>query len=62
MYDYCYSKLNECTHNKDIFTNKKLMDNLYNCEYSQELLLKYQNYFTIVINFINSRKGNNKEK
>ena len=54
MYDYCYSKLNECTHNKDIFTNKKLMDNLYNCEYSQELLLKYQNYFTIVINFINS--------
>ena len=54
IFDYCYSKLNECTPNKDIFSNKKLMDNLYNCEYSQELLLKYQNYFTIVINFINS--------
>ena len=54
IYDYCYSKLNECTPDKDIFSNKKLMDNLYKCEFSQELLLKYQNYFTIVINFINS--------
>ena len=54
MYDYCYSKLNECNDNQDIFSNKKLMENLYKCEYSQELLLKYQNYFTIVINFIDS--------
>ena len=53
MYDYCYSKLNDCTPNKEIFSNKALMDNLYKCEYSQELLLKYQNYFTVVIsNFL----------
>ena len=54
IYDYCYSKLNDCTPNKDIYSNKKLMENLYKCEYSQELLLKYQGYFTIVITFINS--------
>ena len=54
MYDYCYSKLKYCTPNKDIYSNIKLMDNFYKCEYSQELLLQYQGYFTIVINFINS--------
>ena len=54
LYDYCYSKLNDCTPNKDIYSNKKLMDNLYKCQYSQELLLKYQSYFTIVIKFIDS--------
>ena len=54
LYDYCYSKLNECNSNQEIFSNKKLMQNLYTCEYSQELLLKYQNYFTIVISFIDS--------
>ena len=54
MYDYCYSKLNDCTPNKEIFSNKALMDNLYKCEFSQELLLKYQNYFIVVITFIDS--------
>ena len=54
LYDYCYSKLNDCTPNKDIYSNKKLLENLYKCEYSQELLLKYQSYFTIVIKFIDS--------
>ena len=54
MYDYCYSKLNDCTSNTDIFSNKKLMDNFYKCDFSPELLLKYQKYFTVVISFINS--------
>ena len=54
LYDYCYSKMNDCTNNSDIFSNKKLMENLYKCDFSQELLLKYQSYFMIVISFINS--------
>ena len=54
MYDYCYSKLSDCTPNKDIFSNKKFLENLYKCEYSDQLLLNYQNFFTIVISFIDS--------
>ena len=54
MYDYCYSKMHNCTINKDIYSNKKLMEKLYRNEFSQELLLQYQNNFTAVINFIDS--------
>ena len=54
MYDYCNSKLEDCNLNNDIFSNKKFLENLYKCDYSDQLLLKYQNYFTIVITFIDS--------
>ena len=54
LYDYCYSKLNDCYLNENMFSNRKLMENLYNCDYSQELLLKYQSHFIIAISFINS--------
>ena len=54
MYDYCYSKLNDCNSDPDLYSNKKLMDSLYECPYSQELLLKYQHYFALVTSFINS--------
>ena len=54
MHDYFYSKLDDCNINKDIYSNLKLMGNLYNSEFSEDLILKYQNYFTIVISFIDS--------
>ena len=56
MYDYCYSKLNDCNINNDndFFSNKKLMDNLFKCENSPEFLLKYQTYFIIATSFIDS--------
>ena len=56
MFDYCYSKLNQYKNdqNDEIYANKNFLENLYKCEYSKELLFQYQNYFTIVINFIDS--------
>jgi len=54
MYDYCYSKINDCNSDEDYYSNKKLMDNLYNSKFSQELLIKYKDYFMAVISFINS--------
>ena len=54
LYDYLYSKLNDCTPNEDIYSNRKLMENLYNSDYSQELLSKYQHHFIIAISFISS--------
>ena len=53
IYDYCYSKINDCN-DKEIYSNQCFLDNLYKCDFSQELLLRYQNNFTIVIQFIDS--------
>lgn len=32
MYDYCYININDCSLDKDIFSNQKLMDNLSKCQ------------------------------
>ena len=53
MYDYLYTKLNECS-KKDIYTNENFLQNLYKCDLSDGLLVRYQTYFTVVINFIDS--------
>ena len=54
MYDFCNSKLNGCKSDDDLYSNKKLLDNLYDSKYSKELLVQYQVYFNIVISFIDS--------
>ena len=54
LYEFLYSKLNDCSINKDFYSNKKFMDNLYKNEYAHTLLFQYQFYFTIVINFIDT--------
>ena len=54
MKEYCNSQLKDCEKNEDIYSNKKLMENLYICDFSQELLLKYQSHFIIAIDFMNS--------
>ena len=61
MYDYLYTKLNECS-KKDIYTNENFLQNLYKCDLSDGLLVRYQTYFTVVINFIDSildKRSNN---
>ena len=54
MYDYCYSKINDCNSDEKYYSNEKLMNNLYDSKFSQELLLKYKDNFMAVISFINS--------
>ena len=54
MYDYCNSKLNDCNTDDNYYSNKKLMDNLFKCEFSPQLLLRYKNYFVVAISFIDS--------
>ena len=54
MYDYCYSKLNKCNSESNYYSNKRLMDSLYQSDFTQQLLLKYQHYFAMVISFVNS--------
>ena len=53
MYDYIFPKYNDCI-NKDIYSNQLLLDNLYKCQFSKELLFQYQYYFNIIIKFIDS--------
>jgi hypothetical protein len=54
IHDYCYSKLNNLEKDSDYYSDKNLMDSLYQSKNSQTLLLKYQNCFTAVTSFINS--------
>ena len=53
MYDYIFPKFEDCK-NKDIYSNQLLLDNLYKCQFSKELLFQYQYYFNIIIKFIDS--------
>ena len=54
MQDYCNTKLNNCIDNNDYYSNTKLMDSFFKCKSTQDLFLKYQNYFFVVTSFINS--------
>ena len=54
MYDYCNSKINDCNSNSEYYSNKQLFNNLYDTGFVEQLLLKYQNDFKVVISFINS--------
>ena len=54
MYDFLYTKINDCNSNKELYSDSKLMLDLNNFEYSIDLLTIYQKYFIIVINFINT--------
>ena len=53
MYDYLSQKIDDCKI-KDIYSNQLLLDNLYKCQFSKELLFQYQYYFNIIIKFIDS--------
>ena len=54
MYDFLYSKINDCNSNNNLYANTTLMSDLYKVKSSPNLLLKYQKSFMTVINFINS--------
>ena len=53
-YDYFNSKLNDSIKDDNYYSNKCFLDNLYLCEYSEELLLQYQDSFHVAISFINT--------
>ena len=54
FYDYFNSKLNDSINEDNYYSNKCFLENLFLCEYSQELLLQYQDLFHVVISFINT--------
>ena len=54
MNDYLNSKLNNCSNFNDYYSNKNLLETLFQKKNSQILLLSYQKNFMIVISFINS--------
>ena len=53
MYEYLFPKFEDCQ-SKDIYSNKLLLENLFKCQFSKELLFQYQLYFNIIIKFIDS--------
>ena len=58
LFEYCNLKLKDCLRDKDFYSNKHLLDHLYESDFSQEILLQYQTYFYVVITFINSIMDN----
>ena len=53
MYDFLYTKINDCNSNNNLYSNIKLMENFASNEFSQFSLVKYQKSFMLVTNFIN---------
>ena len=52
MHDYLYSKLENCEKDDKIFSNEKLLTYFSKYKKPEGLLIVYQTYFMIVINFI----------
>ena len=52
MYDYLYSKLTECEKDEKIFANERLLTHFSKFKKPEGLIIIYQKYFMVVINFI----------
>ena len=52
MRDFLNTKINDCDSNEYLYSNKLLMKQLYDCQYSEQNLFRYQKSFMIIVNFI----------
>ena len=52
IHDYLYPKLSTCGKEETIFANEKMLSILNKYKHPEQLLFIYQNYFMIVINFL----------
>ena len=52
LHDYLYPKLSTCGKEESIFANEKMLSILNKYKHPEQLLFIYQNYFMIVINFL----------
>jgi len=52
LHDYLYPKLSTCGKEVNIFANEKMLTILNKYKHPEQLLFIYQNYFMVVINFL----------
>ena len=54
LYDFFNKKINDCSKDNNLYANRELMDTLFQNKNPDKILAYYQNYFMIIITFIDS--------